>query len=97
MDNYRRICPMGVTVRPSGEYFRPCREMDVLGCMHIINATLQHFSVRKTGKARVREGGPALEIAGWRCRLRIYSRRSTEYFGVPVEEFNEAYLSAKSP
>ena len=47
--------------------------------------------------ARVREGGLALEIAGWRCRLRIYSRRSTEYFGVPVEEFNEAYLSAKSP
>jgi hypothetical protein len=89
--------PDGVTMRPSGECFRPCGEMDALGCMHLINATLQRFSVRRTGMARVREGGLALEIAGWRCRLRIYSRRSTEYFGVPVEEFNEAYISAKSP
>ena len=46
--------------------------------------------------ARVRERGLALEIAGWCCRLRIYSCGSFEYFGVPVEEFNEAYLSAKS-
>jgi len=84
-------------MRPSGEYFRPCREMDALGCMHIVNAALQRFSVKGTGMARVREGGLALEIAGWRCRLRIYSRRSTEYFEVPVEEFNEAYISAKSP
>jgi hypothetical protein len=88
---------MGVTVRPSGEYFRPCREMDAPGCVRIINVVLQRFSARRTGMARVRERGLALEIAGWCCRLRIYSRRSTEYFGVPVEEFNEAYLSAKSP
>jgi hypothetical protein len=88
---------MGVTVRPSGEYFRPCGEMDALGCVRIINVVLQRFSARRTGMARVRERGFALEIAGWCCRLRIYSRWSTEYFGVPVEEFNEAYLSAKSP
>ena len=64
---------------------------------HILNAILQRFSARCTGLFRIREGELGLEIAGWRCRLRIYSRRSTEYFGVPVEEFNEAYLSAKSP
>jgi hypothetical protein len=58
---------------------------------------LQRFSARRTGMSHVCEGGLALQIAGWRCLLRIYSRRSTEYFGVPVEEFNEAYLSAKSP
>jgi hypothetical protein len=86
-----------VAMRPSEEYFRPCSEMDAPAHVHNINAVLQRFSARRTGMARVREGGPALEIAGWRCRLRIYSRRSTEYFGVPVEEFNEAYLSAKSP
>jgi hypothetical protein len=65
--------------------------------VHTINAVLQHFSAIRTRFSRVRGGELALEIAGWRCRLRIYSRRSTEYFGVPVEEFNEAYLSAKSP
>jgi hypothetical protein len=65
--------------------------------VHILNAVLQRFSARQTALSRVHEGGLALQIAGWRCRLRIYSRRSTEYFGVPVEESNEAYLSAKSP
>ena len=67
------------------------------GYVHIINAVLQRFSARRTEVSRVREGRLAFEIAGWRCRLRIYSRRSTDYFGVPVEELNEAYLSAKSP
>ena len=42
-------------------------------------------------------GGLAFENAGWCCRVRIYSRRPTEYFEVSVEEFDEAYLSAKSP
>jgi hypothetical protein len=67
------------------------------GYVHGINAVLQRFSERRTGMSRIREGGLDLEIAGWRCWLRIYSRQSTEYFGVPVEEFDEAYLSAKSP
>jgi hypothetical protein len=47
-------------MRPSGVYFRPCREIEDLGCMHIINAALQRFSVRRTGMARVREGGLSL-------------------------------------
>src|SRR5688572_31464120 len=86
-----------MTVRPSWEYFKPCREVDTSRYVHIINAILQRFSSRSIGMARDREGSFALEIAGWRCRLRIYSRRSTEHFGVPVEELDEAYLSAKSP
>ena len=84
-------------MRRAWEYFKPCRGMDDPGYVHILNAVLQRFSARRTGLSRVRKGGLALEIAGWRCRLRIYSRRSNEYFEVPVEEFDEAYLSAKSP
>jgi hypothetical protein len=84
-------------VRPPWEYFSPCAEMDDPGHGHILNAVLQQFSESTTGMAPVREDGLGLEIAGWCCKLRIYSRRSTEYFGVPVEELDEAYLSAKSP
>ena len=71
--------------------------MNISGYVHIINAVLQHFSVGRIEMSRVRRGELAPEIAGWRSRLRIYFQRSTEYFGVPVEEFDEAYLSAKSP
>jgi hypothetical protein len=84
-------------VEPLWEYFRPCRAMDNSGCWHILSAVLQHFSRRRAGWLVFAGGGLAFQIAGWRCRVRIYSRRSTETFGVPVEEFDEAYLSAKSP
>jgi hypothetical protein len=47
--------------------------------------------------ASLREGSFVDSIAGWCCRVRIYSRGYFEYFEVPLEEFNEAYLSAKSP
>src|SRR5215210_6266496 len=62
----------------------------------ILEAVLQHFSAKHPTRTRGREGGRTSGIAGWCCRLRIYSCGSFEYFGVPVEEFNEAYLSAKS-
>jgi hypothetical protein len=89
--------PHGVTVRPSCAHFGPCAEMDDSQRRPTLNAVLQHFSATGTGMARVCEGGLALEIAGWCCKLRIYSRRWIEHFGVPVEELDEAYLSAKSP
>src|SRR5215208_4685356 len=93
----QRYLSHGMAVRPLWEYSRPCREMDGRGYVQIVNAVLQRFSARRTGMSPVREGKSVLKNAGWRRRLRIYSRRSTEYFGAPVEEFNEAYLSAKSP
>jgi hypothetical protein len=35
-------------------------------------------------------------MPGWDWWLRIYSREQFGYFEVPVEEFNEAHLSAQS-
>lgn len=61
-----------------------------------LNAFLQDFSNVEAADGRTREGGFLARIAGWYGRLRIYSCGSFGYFGVPVEEFNEAYLSAKS-
>ena len=83
-------------VRLTWPRFWPRHKTDDLGYMRIKEAVLQHFSARCAGKVDVREGGLAAGIAGWRCWLRIYSYRSSEHFGVPVEEFDEAYLSAKS-
>ena len=82
---------------PACGRFRPDAESDDSEEVHYLNAVLQRFSARWTELARVRKGGFGIEIAGWCCRVRIYSRRPTEYFGVSVEEFDEAYLSAKSP
>ena len=76
--------------------FRGCDVLCHLGYARTLTAILQHFSARRSRLSLVCESGVCSGIAGWRCRLRIYSRRSSEYFGVPVEEFNEAYLSAKS-
>ena len=45
----------------------------------------------------MREGGLVSGIAGWWCLLRIYSGDRFVWFRVPVEESNEAYVSAKSP
>src|SRR5918998_5653994 len=57
---------------------------------------LQHFSTEWAGGTHLGEGAIVRRTAGWRCWLRIYSRGSSEDFGVPAEEFDEAYLSAKS-
>ena len=64
--------------------------------VHVPVVVLQHFSPRRTCGPHVREGRIAPRTAGWRCWLRIYSRGSSEDFGVPVEEFDEAHLSAQS-
>src|SRR5215207_9751901 len=63
---------------------------------HVPSAVLQHISPRRACGPRVCKGGIASRTAGWCCWLRIYSRGSSEDFGVPVEEFDEAYLSAQS-
>ncbi len=84
-------------MRSSCAHFSPCAKMDYPVRGHTLNAVLQDFSAIGTEMARVCEGGLALEIAGWCCKLRIYSRRWIEHFGVPVEELDEAHLSAESP
>lgn len=61
-----------------------------------LNAYLQDFSDEQVADHRTSVAGFLARIAGWYGRLRIYSCGSFGYFGVPVEEFNEAYLSAKS-
>src|SRR5215212_1893878 len=66
------------------------------GFVSVPGTILQHFSPGWTCGPHVREGGIALRTAGWRCWLRIYSRGSSEDFGVPAEEFHEAHLSAQS-
>jgi hypothetical protein len=71
-----------------------CGRVDDLRYPQLLNAVLQHFSVQRMERRDVRVGGLAPTIAGWCCWLRIYSRGEFGYFGVPVEEFNEAYLSA---
>jgi hypothetical protein len=55
---------------------------------------LQAFSWSCPLRGVVLEKRIGLVMPGWGWRLRIYSRERFGYFEVPVEEFNEAHLSA---
>src|SRR5215203_3998380 len=67
------------------------------GLDHWINVDLQHFSLARSEESGGGEGGLLPGIAGWRCLVRIYSLNPFVWFRMPVEESNEAYLSAESP
>ena len=66
-------------------------------CVCSINVHLQRFSRVCDQGRTLCDGVLEVGIAGWYCLLRLYSGDPFVLFRVPVEESDEAYLSAEPP